>query len=297
MSDAAPSHHHDDHYEANHEGPIRTPKQLILAVIFAFVIPVGTIVLLASYVATANKPGAGTEVLGAAAVSARTAPVGQVQVKDASDPAAMKAGAEVYAAQCGACHTAGVANAPKLGDAAAWAPRIQTGYDALLTSALKGKGAMAAQGGGDFSDIEIGRAVVHMANAAGAKFDEPKAAPAAAEPAPTATAPAPTIAAAPAPTASAVAEAAPAATAPVVAAAAVPALYTQVCQACHLAGIANAPKLGDKAAWAPRLAGGVDGLTNSVIAGKGVMPPKGGAATATDAQIKEVVAYMLASVK
>ena len=48
------------------------------------------------------------------------------------------------------------------------------GYEALLTSALKGKGAMGAQGGGDFDDVEIGRAVVYMANEGGAKFSEPK---------------------------------------------------------------------------------------------------------------------------
>jgi cytochrome c5 len=77
----------------------------------------------------------------------------------------------------------------------------------------------------------------------------------------------------------------------------VPALYNQVCAACHIAGVANAPKLGDKAAWAPRLAAGVDGLTASVIKGKGAMPPKGGAMTASDADIKATVAYMVASVK
>ncbi|NDP38377.1 MAG: cytochrome c5 family protein, partial [Rhodoferax sp.] len=84
-------------------------------------------------------------------------------------------------AQCTACHTAGVVGAPKFGDAAAWAPRIQTGYDALLNAALKGKNAMAAQGGGEFQDLEIGRAVVYMANAAGGKFAEPQAAGAPAE--------------------------------------------------------------------------------------------------------------------
>jgi hypothetical protein len=68
-----------------------------------------------------------------------------------------------------------VAGAPKFGDAAAWAPRIGQGYETLLTHALKGKGAMGPQGGGDFSDFEIGRAVVYMANKGGAKFDEPKA--------------------------------------------------------------------------------------------------------------------------
>lgn len=168
---AAPSP--DDHYEPNHEGPIRTPKQLILAVLFAFIIPIGVIVLLASYVTSGDKPGAGTEVLNEKAVAERIAPVGTVEVKDASDVSALKAGAEVYAAQCAVCHAAGVANAPKFGDAAAWAPRLATGYEALLTSVLKGKGAMGAQGGGDFSDLELGRAVVHMANAAGGTFAEP----------------------------------------------------------------------------------------------------------------------------
>jgi len=80
----------------------------------------------------------------------------------------------VYANQCAACHTAGVAGAPKLGDRAAWAPRLALGYDALLTSALKGKGAMAAQAGGEYNDLEIGRAVVHMTNAAGANFPVPQ---------------------------------------------------------------------------------------------------------------------------
>ncbi len=71
---------------------------------------------------------------------------------------------------------------PKLGDKAAWAPRIATGNAALLLSAMKGKNAMPPQGGGDYQDIEIARAVVYLANAGGAKFAEP-AAPAAAAPA------------------------------------------------------------------------------------------------------------------
>ena len=175
MSDrSTTSHEHadDNYHEANHEGPIRTPKQLMLAVIFAFVVPIGIIALLVNYVASANKPAAGSS-LSDAQVAARIKPVGAVAVKDASDPAALKTGEQVFAAQCVACHGAGVAGAPKFGDAAAWGPRIKQGYDVLLTSALKGKGAMGPQGGGDFSDLEIGRAVVHMANAGGAKFDEP----------------------------------------------------------------------------------------------------------------------------
>ena len=93
----------------------------------------------------------------------------------------------------------------------------------------------------------------------------------------------------------------PAVTAPAPAVAAksdaAPALYGQVCAVCHVAGVAGAPKFGDKAAWAPRLAAGVDGLTASAIKGKGAMPAKGGAAAASDADIKAVVAYMVAAVK
>jgi cytochrome c5 len=79
---------------------------------------------------------------------------------------------------------------------------------------------------------------------------------------------------------------------------AVPALYTQVCQACHMAGVAGAPKLGDKAAWAPRIAEAknIDGLVAVAIKGKGAMPPKGGS-TASDADLKTVVTYMVNSVK
>ena len=89
--------------------------------------------------------------------------------------------------------------------------------------------------------------------------------------------------------------AAPASTA-TVAAGAGEALYKQACAVCHVAGVAGAPKFADKAAWAPRLALGVDGLTASVIKGKGAMPPKGGSA-ASDADIKSAVTYMLAAVK
>ncbi len=166
------SHDHD-HDEA-HTGPIKTPKQLAWAVLFAFVVPVIVIIMLANYVSTDTKPAAGTEALEKQAVAARIAPVGHVEVKDANDAAAMKTGEQVFQAQCSACHATGAAGAPKFGDAAAWGPRIKSGFDALVLSALKGKGNMGPQGGGDFSDFEISRAVVYMANQGGAKFDEPK---------------------------------------------------------------------------------------------------------------------------
>jgi cytochrome c5 len=294
MSDA---HAQDDH-DLPHEGPIKTPKQLVWAVALAFIVPIIAIVLLASYVTSSSKPAAGSDAMSPQAVAERLQKVGSVAVKNPNDPTAMQSGEQVYTAQCAACHAAGTAGAPKLGDAAAWGPRVKAGYEALLTSALKGKGSMGAQGGGDFSDFEIGRAVVFMANKSGAQLEEPKFSGA---PATTAAAtPAAPVAAAAVQTAVAVAAAAPAAPAapaPVAKADAAPALYGQACVACHAAGVAGAPKLGDKAAWAPRLAGGVDGLTASVIKGKGAMQPKGGAMAASDADIKAAVAYMVGTVK
>jgi len=296
MSDATSQPgHHNDHDDGPHEGPIKTPKQLILAVFYAFVIPIIVIVLLVIYVTSDHRPAAGSTGLTKEAVAERIRPIGIVQVKDASDLSTLKTGEQVFAAQCTTCHTPGLVGAPKFGDADAWGARIKTGYAALLHSALTGKGQMGAQGGGDFTDLEIGRAVVYMVNKAGAKFDEPKA-PAAGASAPAA-APAVAAAATPAPVAApaaVVAAAEPAKSTD--AAGAVPALYTQICQTCHAAGVAGAPKIGDKAAWAPRLAQGVDGLTASVIKGKGAMPPKGGS-TGSDADIKAVVAYMVGSVK
>jgi len=123
-------------------------------------------------VAFGDRGGAGTEALGAEQVAARIMPVGSVKIK-AAGGGVLKTGEQVFQAQCSACHGAGLAGSPKFGDAAAWAPRIKTGYEALLNSALKGKGAMGAQGGGDLSDLEVGRGVVYMANHAGAKFDDP----------------------------------------------------------------------------------------------------------------------------
>ena len=282
-----------DHAHDSHTGPIKTPAQLLWTSFFSFVVPVFVIIGLVYYVTSDHKPAAGA-VDPELATAQRIQKIGSVELRDANRPLAT--GEAVYTAQCSACHATGAAGAPKFGDAAAWAPRLGSGYEALLTSALKGKGAMGAQGGGAFSDVEIGRAVVHMANAAGGKFAEPQA-PAAAG---AAAAPAAETTAA-APAAATPAAAAPAAAAPVVAAAAPAAgggeaLYKQACVACHAAGVAGAPKFGDKAAWAPRVAGGVDALTASVIKGKGAMPPKGGSA-ASDDEIKAAVEFMLAAVK
>jgi len=171
MSTAPDNHAHEE----AHEGPIKTPKQLIGAVVASFVIPVVVIILLANFVNFGSKTGAGSDGMSEEAVARRIQPVGAIELKVAGDPASMKTGEQVYQAQCAACHNSGAAGAPKLGDAGAWSGRIGQGYEGLLNSALKGKGAMAAQGGGDHSDFEIGRAVVYLVNQSGGKLAEPKA--------------------------------------------------------------------------------------------------------------------------
>lgn len=318
-----------------HTGPIKTPKQFLSAVSLAFVGAIVALIGLVYYVSSANKPMAGVD-NSERAIAGRIQKVGMVQLKEANR--ALRSGEEVYKAQCFACHATGVSGAPKFGDAAAWAPRIGTGFDALLNSALKGKNAMAPQGGGDFQDVEIARAVVYMTTAAGGKFPEPAvpagagaaAAPeaaatpdAAATPAvpvataaatPTAPAPEPAAKVAPAPAAKVATASAPAAKvepAPAPAATAKPAaaattkvanagageaLYKQACLACHAAGIAGAPKFGDKAAWEPRIKTGLDALTTSAIKGKNAMPPKGGS-SASDADIRAAVEYMVSAAK
>lgn len=173
MSQAPNSH------DTDHEGPIKTPKQLAVAVVLAFVVPVLIIVLLVMYVSSGDKGASGNDALSAQATAQRIAPVGSVEVKVVNPNGGPRTGEEVFKAQCTTCHSSGAMGAPKLGDAANWGPRIGAGLAALAQSALKGKNAMPPQGGGEFSDLEVTRAAAYLANSGGAKFTEP-AAPAAA---------------------------------------------------------------------------------------------------------------------
>ncbi len=289
MSDA---HNH-------HESAIRTPKQLVAAVAGFFLVTVIGIILLVSFVTTTKLTGAGTESQSAEAVAARVRPVADegYTLKDTNAPKVLQAAEAVYTTICAACHATGAAGAPKLGDAGAWGPRIGQGYDTLLKHAIEGIRAMPAKGGNpDLDNVEVARAVVYMANKSGAKFKEPEVT---AAPAASATAEAP--AAAPAPAASAAAPAAaPAAAAPALAADAGKKLYDTACVACHGAGIAGAPKFGDKAAWAPRIKQGSAILYDHAIKGfqgkAGMMPPKGGA-SASDDDVKAAVDFMASAAK
>lgn len=176
----------DPHYQATeeaHTGPIKNPKQLLLAVFFSFIAPIAIIVGLVSFVVSGARPSGTAEgdsmaLYGVSQdardreLAERLKKIGSIEIRDANRPLAT--GEAVFKVQCVACHGApGIPGAPHLNDAAAWGPRIGQGYATLLDHALKGRNAMPPQGGGDFEDIEIGRAVVYMANAGGATFPVP----------------------------------------------------------------------------------------------------------------------------
>src|SRR5438094_6781591 len=120
--------------------------------------------------------GADPNALTPDAVAKRIQPVGHSELGAAGGAAGGKSGEEVVKTTCAACHQTGVAGAPKMGDKAAWAPRIKEGLNELVKDAIKGIRGMPPKGGNpSLSDDEVARAVVFMANQAGAKFKEPAA--------------------------------------------------------------------------------------------------------------------------
>jgi cytochrome c5 len=279
------------HDSEDHASFIKTPRQLVTIVVLAFAVPVVLIILLAKAVVSMRAPDPG--VLTPEAIAARIKPVADVAIRTGGGggtPAGAKSGEEVYKSVCTVCHQAGVAGAPKFGDKSAWADRIKQGRDTLVKAAIGGIRGMPPKGGNPaLSDAEVERAVVYMANAGGADFKAP-AAPAAE--------PAKVAAAVPAtPAATATAPASPPSTSAPQGAAEGKTLYEHVCFACHQAGVAGAPKFGDKSAWAPRIALGMDALYNSALHGKGAMPPKGGQPATPDAEIKAAVNYMVSAAK
>ena len=165
----------------NHSGEAHTgshnPNQLSSSTVWAVTAPIALVIGVVAYLVAGSSPVSDTS-LQEKAVAERIQKIGMVQVREAKK--GLQSGEAVYAAQCAACHAAGIVGAPKFGDAVAWEPRLKSGFEALLHSAIAGKGSMGAQGGGTFNDTEIARAVVYMTSAAGGKFPEP-AVPAGAE--------------------------------------------------------------------------------------------------------------------
>lgn len=348
-----------------HSTPIKTPKQLVILLVLAFAVPITLIVLLTQLVTggmdvSKSNPGMSDE-----AIARRLKPVGEVVIADAAAPKAEKSGKEVVESVCAACHATGALNAPKIGDKAAWGKLIKEGLGKITKDAINGIRQMPPRGGNpDLTDTEVERAVVFMANQAGASWVEP-ASKTAAAPArsggdivkaqcvkchESSEGGAPKIGdrnawiprvkrGVDAVVASAikghgamqarggmadltdaelrsailymfsaaegkVVQAAPAATAQPGAPGAKPdaasrgkAIYESTCAACHAAGVAGAPKAGDKATWAPRLKSGLDALYTSALKGKNAMPPKGGNLALPDADVKAAVDYLAGMAK
>ncbi|MBI4984402.1 MAG: cytochrome c5 family protein [Rhodocyclales bacterium] len=198
------------------------------------------------------------------ATLARIKPLARVEVaggKAGAPAAGGRSGEELYKAVCMACHDAGVAGAPKIGDKAAWTARIGVGLDVLVKSARAGKNAMPPKGGSDASDEELTRVVAYMANKSGANFKLPAAG---------------EKIASNERSGEQIAQA--------------------VCLKCHETGEKGAPKISDKAAWTQRASKGIDGMAQSVIRGHGNMPARGGLTDVSDAELKNAIAFLVKQV-
>ena len=166
-------------------------------------------------------------------------------------------GKEVVDAVCGTCHVSGKDGAPKIGDARAWSARASQGLTAMTDHALTGIRKMPAHGGSSgVSDIEIERAITYMVNQSGGNWIEPIAG----------TTPA--------------------------AARGSEAIVQAKCAQCHQAGKDGAPRIGDRNAWTPHLAKGLDALVASAVHGHGPMPARGGMPELSDQQIRGAILYM-----
>nr|WP_035059215.1 c-type cytochrome [Andreprevotia chitinilytica] len=222
-------------------------------------------VLIAKLVNSGTHVDLGATTMSNEAVAARLKPVGVVKVVDGGPPGS-RSGKAVFEAVCISCHGTGLAGSPKFGDAGAWAPRIAKGFETLWGHAIKGFNAMPAKGGSpDLTDDEVKRAVAYMGNAGGGKFTEPPvqggAAGGAIDPATKGKE-----------------------------------VWEGTCQACHATGAAGAPKIGNKADWAPRLKDGADAAIAIGMKGLNAMPPKGGY-TGSDAEFKAAALYMIGQSK
>ena len=175
-----------ENHTEEHSSPIKTPKQLIIVVVLAFVVPIALIVMLTQLITSGPDLSKHNPALSEEAVSKRLKPIGEVaidpnQPKPApAAPIAVAAagvpgkvapagkadagkGKSIYDSACTVCHAAGVAGAPKAGDKAAWAPRLKTGIEALYTNSLKGKNAMPPKGGNmSLADADVKAAVDYM---------------------------------------------------------------------------------------------------------------------------------------
>ncbi len=245
-----------------------TPQEVIISIaagLFAPLLAIFLIVQLVLGIQDTHQADTSSEAA-QQATQERIKPFAQLAALDANAPKVEKSGQEVYDAVCSSCHTAGALGAPKFDNKGDWAGRLGQGYDTLIKHAIEGIRQMPPRGGdGDLSDVEVARAVAYLANSAGASFKAPEpAAPAAA---------AATTAAKPDPAKG-------------------KAVYDTSCAVCHAAGVAGAPKPGDKAAWSARMSQGYAGLYDNALKGIRGMPAKGGNADLPEADLANAVGYL-----
>ncbi len=168
-----------------------------------------------------------------------------------------RGGKEVFDATCASCHAKGVKGAPRVGDKQAWTNLAGRGLTGLTQSAIKGVREMPPHGGNPgLSNSEIERAIIYMVNQSGGDWVEPVdfAKPAGQRSGER--------------------------------------VVSEQCSRCHETGKGGAPKIGDRAAWIPRLNYGLDATLRSAINGHGGMPPRGGKANLTDAELRSAIVYM-----
>lgn len=258
-----------------------TPQEIIISVLaglFAPLVAIVLIIMLIISIQDKHKPDTSSEAAQKATLE-RIKPVATLAALDANAPKVEKSGQQVFEAVCTTCHTPGALGAPKFGNKSDWGPRIGQGYETLVKHALEGIRQMPPRGGAsDLSDVEVERAVAYMADAAGAKFKAPEAA------APATAAAAPAAGAAAGASAGAAPKADPAKG---------KAVFEGTCVACHGTGVAGAPKVGDKAAWGPRVSQGYATLYDHALHGIRAMPAKGGNASLSEADIANAVGYLM----
>jgi len=152
----------DVHVE-DHSTAIRTPQQLIIAVLLAFLAPILLIVMIVQMVTGGLKVDIGGRAMTEDAVAQRLKPVGDVALAETSASQGIRSGADVVKGVCQACHGAGLLGSPKVGDKAAWQPRLAQGMGKLYEHAINGIRQMPPKGGNSsLSDAEVNAAVDYM---------------------------------------------------------------------------------------------------------------------------------------
>jgi cytochrome c5 len=239
-----------------------TPKGVVGIIVSAVIgVPILIYLIIKLFTSGINLDGSVAS-MSKEAVAARLLPVGEVKIS-VTAAVGSRTGQMVYESICATCHATGLSGAPKFAEAGSWAPHLAKGFDILVKHAIEGFNAMPAKGGDpSLTDEEVARAVAYMGNSAGANFTEPPVANAA----------------------GAVGQLDPEIKGKEI--------YDTLCVTCHAAGLNGAPKLGDKAAWAPRLKGGIEEAIKIGMVGKGIMPPKGGY-TGTDDEFAAAVRYLI----